>query len=561
MSAVSAADSPVFRFNEFVLDVAHRSLRRADREVELRPRSFEVLAYLVGAAGRAVGKDELLQAVWPGVVVTEDSLTRCISDIRQALGDEGQRVIKTLPRRGYVFVATLANAQPAGGPATQSVAARGARRWPWVLGAAAALALLMGLAAWRWGGPDSPAPRLSIVVLPLTSLDAGDPQGWLADAVTEEITVDLSRIPDAVVIARGSAESYRGKSVDARQIGRELGVRYVLEGQLEHSEEAVRLLFQLVDARSGYVLWAERIEGERRDLASLRARVTATVANSLQIRLAEVESSRSRQLPAADLEARDLALQAWSRGQLVRTPQVVAEQRELAQRAIARDAGSALAWAALARSYNWDVSHRYLPLRGATREQWLDRAIEAADRAYNLDANDPRVINARAFALALRGRSEEALSLYERAIGLNRNDALAWFGVSYSHATLGHTKEAIAAGHEAIRLSPRDANIGGFYVVMAAAHLHAGDDAQAAEWARRSALEKPDFSIAYSWLASAAALSGDTATAQNALATFRRLLPQYTVASFRAEKLCANALCESQRERYYEGLRKAGLPE
>ncbi|KAB2895790.1 MAG: transcriptional regulator [Burkholderiaceae bacterium] len=162
MSAVSAADSPVFRFNEFVLDVAHRSLRRADREVELRPRSFEVLAYLVGAAGRAVGKDELLQAVWPGVVVTEDSLTRCISDIRQALGDEGQRVIKTLPRRGYVFVATLANAQPAGGPATQSVAARGARRWPWVLGAAAALALLMGLAAWRWGGPDSPAPRLSI---------------------------------------------------------------------------------------------------------------------------------------------------------------------------------------------------------------------------------------------------------------------------------------------------------------------------------------------------------------------------------------------------------------
>ncbi|KAB2895789.1 MAG: hypothetical protein F9K35_15320, partial [Burkholderiaceae bacterium] len=209
-------------------------------------------------------------------------------------------------------------------------------------------------------------------MLPLTSRDAGDPQGWLADAVTEEITVDLSRIPDAVVIARGSAESYRGKSVDARQIGRELGVRYVLEGQLEHSEEAVRLLFQLVDARSGYVLWAERIEGERRDLSSLRARVTATVANSLQIRLAEVESSRSRQLPATDLEARDLALQAWSRGQLVRTPQVVAEQRELAQRAIARDAGSALAWAALARSYNWDVSHRYLPLRGATREQWLD---------------------------------------------------------------------------------------------------------------------------------------------------------------------------------------------
>jgi len=561
MSPVPAANPPLFRFNGFVLDVAHRSLRHADREVDLRPRSFEVLAYLVSAAGRAVGKDELLQAVWPDLVVTEDSLTRCISDIRQALGDEGQRVIKTLPRRGYVFVATLVDAQPAQEPAARAMATEGARRWPWMLGVAAVLALLVGLAAWHWGGPDSQAPRLSIVVLPLTSRDADDSQGWLADAVTEEITVDLSRIPDAVVIARGSAESYRGKAVDARRIGRELGVRYVLEGQLEHADAAVRLLLQLVDARSGYVLWAERIEGERHDLASLRQRVTATVANSLQIRLAEVESSRSRQLPAADLEARDLALQAWSRGQLVRTPQVVVEQRELAQRAIARDANSALAWAALARSYNWDVSHRYLPLRGVTREQWLDRAIEAADRAYNLDANDPRVINARAFALALRGRSEEALSLYERAIGLNRNDALAWFGVSYSHATLGHTQDAIAAGHEAIRLNPRDANIGGFYVVMAAAHLYAGNDAQAVEWARRSALEKPDFSVAYSWLASAAALSGDTATAQSALSTFRRLLPQYTVTSFRAEKLCANALCESQRERYYEGLIKAGLPE
>jgi tetratricopeptide (TPR) repeat protein len=279
------------------------------------------------------------------------------------------------------------------------------------------------------------------------------------------------------------------------------------------------------------------------------------------VRLAEAESSRSRQLPAAGLGAQDLALQAWTLGQRDIEPQAVAQQRELAQRAIALDADSALAWAALSSSYRWDVGKRYLHLRGATREQWLQRAIEAADRAYRLDANDLRVINARAFALGLQGRSEEALVLYERAIGLNRNDALAWFGISYAQVTLGRTRESIRAGEEAVRLSPRDGNLGAFCVVIAAAYLHQRDDGRALEWARRAALERPDHSVSHSWVASAAALMGDMATARNALAEFRRRLPQYTVASFRAERLCANALCEAQRERYYEGLRKAGLPD
>jgi len=363
------------------------------------------------------------------------------------------------------------------------------------------------------------------------------------------------------VIARGSAESYRGKAVDVRQVGRELGVRYALQGQLDPADDALRLLLQLVDTRNAQVLWTDRIEGGRDDLDGLRRRVTGAVANSLQVRLAEVESLRMRQLPPSALGAQDLALQAWVLWRRDRSPEAVARQRELAQRAIALDPQSALAWATLARSYTRDINSRYLYLRGATREQWLQRAVEAADRAYGLDANDLSVIGVRAFALGLQGRSEEALVLYERAIALNRNDAQAWFGISYANATLGRNRESIRAGHEAIRLSPRDANLYGFYGVIAAAHLYEGEDAEALQWARRSALDKPDHGVAYSWVASAAALTGDMAAAHSALAEFRHLLPQYTVASFRAEKLCANALCEAQRERYYEGLRKAGLSE
>jgi TolB-like protein/DNA-binding winged helix-turn-helix (wHTH) protein len=564
--AVSAASaSSLFRFEGFVLDEAHRSLRHADRVVELRPRSFDVLAYLAGAAGRAVGKDELLQAMWPGVVVTEDSLTRCISDIRQALGDDGQRIIKTLPRRGYVFVAQLsAPADPADpegaapGGLRQPPAQRG---WLWAGAALLVAGIVVGIAMW-WSGntpavPD--APRLSIAVLPLASRNAE--QAWFADAMTEEITVDLSRIPDAVVIARSSAESYRGKAVDARQVGRELGVRYVLEGQLDRIDDAVRLTLQLIDAGNGRALWSERIDGDRRDLGELQRRVTATVANSLQIRLVEVESVRSLRRTAAGVDAQDLALQAWSLTESHRTPEAIAQARELAERAVASDPKLAYAWAMLARSYSRDVGGRYMHLRGATRQQWLQRAIEAADRAYMLDPNDSRVVGTRAFALALQGRSDEALVLYERAVALNRNDALAWHGISYANATLGRQDESVKAGHEAIRLSPRDDSLNGFYVVIAAAHLYAGRDREALEMARRSALERPDHSVAHSWVASAAAHLGDHDQARAAIAEFRRLLPHYTVASFRAEKLCANALCEAQRERYYAGLRLAGLPE
>jgi TolB-like protein/DNA-binding winged helix-turn-helix (wHTH) protein/Flp pilus assembly protein TadD len=548
---MSDAANGVLCFEDWSLDVARRELRRGQRPVELRPKSFDLLACLASNAGRVVTKDELMSAVWPGVVVTDESLTRCVSDIRQAIGDDAQRLIKTVPRRGYVFTGAVGGA---GAPLG---------RWsrPLVQATAAALALVLGIGAWLAWRPASapgPAPSLSIVVLPLASRDASVPH-YLAEAVTEEITIDLSRIPGSFVIARSTADSYRGRQVDARRVGQELSVRYVLEGGVDRLGEAVRLHLQLVDAASGRTVWAERFDGELADLPALHRRVTGTVAQAMQLKLVEAESERARGRRPADLGAQDLVLQAWSRLRR-HAPEDVATARELLQRALTRDSQSAFAWSLLARTYASDVGGRSPNLGMATRAQWLQRGEQAADRAYALDPDHPAVLGARAWVLVLQGRGEAALTMVERHLAINRNDATAWFRRCHALATLGRQDEAIRACEEAIRLSPRDTDLALFYVVLAAAHLHLGDDTLALQWARKSALERPQWSVPHSWVASAASHLGDDEAARAAIAEFRRLKPEYTVASFRAEGLCANALCERQRQRYYAGLVKAGLP-
>ena len=542
------------RFEEFDLDVGCRTLRRAGRRLDLRPRSFDVLVYLAEAAGRPVGKDEILAAVWPDVVVGEESLTRCVSDIRQVLGEHGQHIIKTLPRRGYLFAAPV---EPV--PASRAAAVA---LWSGLAAATIAAAALFG---WWWQQRSAPVvppapPRLSIVVLPLAS-DGGDPaQDRLAAVLTDEITIDLSRIPASFVIARATADSYLGRSVDARRVGRELGVRYVLDGRLVRLGDTVRLTLQLVDGESGRALWADRLDGELPDLPALYRRVTGTVARSLDLTLQEVETARARARPGAD--SQELLLQARWLLQFNRTtPDSVQQARRLLEQVSTRDLGSGLAVALLAQTYNYDVQQRWLSLRGATREQWLQHADRLSAQAFQLDPADARVVGVRATTLALAGRSEQAVELLGRQIGLNRNDASAWFWLGYAHCTLGRPDEAIAALEQARRLSPRDPNLNGIFIVTATAHLHLGRDREALEWARRSVLERPQHAVAHSWVAAAAANLGETETARAALAEFRRRLPSYTISSFRDERLCANDLCRAQRERYYAGLAKAGLPE
>src|SRR5581483_3698785 len=202
----------MLRFNDYVVDLARGCLRTADdHEIDLRPKSFEVLRYLAASGGRLVTKDELLKALWPGVVVSDESLVQCVSEVRRAIGDPAQAIIKTVPRRGYRFVAPV-SATPAGPAATRQAVA------------------------------TSPC----VAVLPFANM-SGDPgQDWLCDGVSEDVITELSRFAELVVIARNSSFQFRGQTVDTREVGARLGARYVLEGSLRRQGEQVRVTAQLV---------------------------------------------------------------------------------------------------------------------------------------------------------------------------------------------------------------------------------------------------------------------------------------------------------------------------
>src|SRR5712671_5307173 len=226
----------MFQFEGFTLDVACSSLRAANRTVALRPKSFEVLRYLVENADRLVTKEELVKAIWPNVVATDEALAHCVSEVRQALGDNNQTIIATMPRRGYRFVApVLRLAASAAAPGTAGVSPALSHR----AGETPAVPLREAAPpASSDTGPRSQSPQLdrpSVAVLPFANLSGDPQQDYFSDGITEDITTELSRFSELMVIARNSAFQYKGKAADIRQVGRELGARYLMEGSVRRS--------------------------------------------------------------------------------------------------------------------------------------------------------------------------------------------------------------------------------------------------------------------------------------------------------------------------------------
>src|SRR5258705_5700403 len=215
-------------FSSLTLDLERLCLLGLAGPIKLRPKSFEVLRYLAEHAGQTVTKDELIAAIWPNVTVSEESLTRCISDIRLAIGDPAQEIIKTLPRRGYLLEGPVSRGDDQPDPSAGNLTL-----------------------------PDGP----SIAVLPFVNLSADPEQDFFADGMVDDIITALSHFKALFVIARNSSFTYKGRAVDVKQIGRELGVRYVLEGSVRKSANRVRITGQLVDATTGAHLWADRFDG------------------------------------------------------------------------------------------------------------------------------------------------------------------------------------------------------------------------------------------------------------------------------------------------------------
>jgi TolB-like protein len=253
-----------FRFGDQRIDTERRELRRNGALVALEPQVFDLLVYLVQNHGRVVSKEDLFQSVWGGRILSESALTSRITAVRKAIGDDGeaQRLIRTVPRKGLRFIGEVHEEKEAT-PAPPS------------------------------------APRLSIVVLPFESLSSDPEQQYFADGVTGDLTTDPSRIPDMLVISRHTAFTYRTKPVDTKQIGRELGVRYALEGEVQRSGNRFRVTAQLIDAETDVHLWAERFDGAAGDLFALQDEITNRIAVALDVELVNAAAARPMERPDA----------------------------------------------------------------------------------------------------------------------------------------------------------------------------------------------------------------------------------------------------------------------
>ena len=296
------AAKAILQFGRFTLDLARGRLRAEGQDIELRPKSFDVLRHLVENADRLVSKEEIVSAVWPNVVVSDDSLARCMSDVRLALGDAEQCVIKTIPRRGYMFAV----------PVTRPVVR---------------------------AGPPLP-DRPSVAVLPFTNLGGDPQQDYFTDGISEDLVTSLSKFAGLFVVARYSSFRYRGADLDVRQIGSELGVRYLLVGSVRHDTERVRITAELVDAASTEQLWAEHYDRELTGIFAVQDEVTQKIVGTLvaHISRSEVERATAKQPNAFS------SYDYWLRGNAIMknwhsdsTGEQIIAARSLFEQAIAAD--------------------------------------------------------------------------------------------------------------------------------------------------------------------------------------------------------------------------------
>ena len=533
------ASERTFCFGKFILDLRRGCLRAGDWEVELRPKSFEVLRYLVENAGRLVPKDEIIEAVWPNVTVTDESLTKCVSDIRLALEDTHQSVIRTMTRRGYVFEAPVSIGSPR--QASDGYADRGHTKDA-------------SLRAEKLHGG-----RFSLVVLPFVNLSGNHTEDNLADAITDGLTTYLSRIRGAFVIARSIAMTYKGKAVDVRQIGRELNVRYVLEGSEQHTGSLVRVSAQLIDVDTGAHLWAERFDAGYVDLLQAQDEIVTRLARALQIELTVLESARNSPGATEGHKAEDFALAGEAIYLRCGPSRRESEQGfQLCERALAIDPNNVRALGILAER----TTMRVTGMQSIDRDADIRRSEELVTRALAADPNSYHAHHAKARLLVAQGRAEEALIEAERSLRLNPGFIPSSLVLCQANLMLGLPKNAIEQARKVKRLSPPDPYLYVFHTQEGLAHIMLGEDALAVACLRQAVANNPEFPAASGYLVAALALTGNAMEARAQLARYLSLPDARikTVAGWRRMAYSQHSAYLALRERIYDGLEKAGMP-
>jgi TolB-like protein len=525
-----------FLFEDYLLDLDRRELSRGSRAIAIGPQVFDLLVHLVQNREHVVSKDNLLDAVWHGRIVSESTLTSHINAVRKAIGDNGeeQRLVRTVARKGFRFVGDVRQADATNGlhlPALE-------------------IATSAESAAPSHALPDKP----SIAVLAFQNLSGDAEQEYFADGVVEEIITALSRIRWLFVIARNSSFTYKGRAVDVKQISRELGVRYVLEGSVRKAANRVRITGQLIDASAGTHLWAERFEGSLDDIFELQDQIATSVVGAIAPELERAEIERAKRKPTENLGAYDYYLRGMAdlhRG----TREAIDEALVLLGKAIELDPDFASAYGAAAWCHFWRKVNGWSsdPVREVAEGGRLAR------RAVELGRDDAVALARGGHAFAhFTGDLDAGIALHDRAVLLNPNLAAAWFLGGFLRIWHGESDTAIEHFARAMRLSPLDPETYRMQAGMAAAHLFARRFDAASTLADEAFRNLPSFLLAATVAAASHTLAGRLEEGKKAMARVRELDPLMRVSRLgdwlpirRAEDL----------ETFADGLRRAGLPE
>jgi len=520
-----------FVFGEFRLLAHRRELLLRGGPAQLGSRAFDLLLALVRRHGQLASKDELMAEVWPDTVVEDNNLKVQISTIRKVLREEPgcESWLLTIPGRGYRFLAPVEREVWAATTDETSLA-----RGP--VEPAAPLPL-----------PDRP----SIAVLPFTNMGGDPEQDYFADGIVEDIITALSRFPSLFVIARHSSFTYKGRAVDIRQVGRELGVRYVLEGSVRKVGSRVRITGQLVEAEAANHVWADRYERELGDIFALQDEMTTNIVGALVPSVERAEMQRACRSPPRSLDAYDLylramaALYAWTR-------EGTDEALQLLDQALALDPTFVAAMLLAENCWGRRFVQGWSP-----PEQAISESARLARLAVQVDPENAEALAVLAHRTpAINQDYEEAISLAERAVAINPNSAFAWGQSGWGLVYAGRPEQSLLHFQRAMRLNPRDPRARNYLNGMALALIHLERDAEALATARKAVQHRPNGAGPWRVLTASLALTGQLDEARVAL---RRVLELDPTCSL--QNIIRYGLSENARARYFEGLRRAGMPE
>lgn len=527
-----------FLFEDHILDVDRRELRRGVQLISLEPQVFDLLVYLVNNRDRVVSKDDLIEGVWDGRIVSESTLTSRITAVRKAVADSGneQRLIRTVPRKGIRFVGDVrTDTQP-------------------VAGAKGAAPITTDIMAKPTAPPHAVPDRPSIAVLPFQNMSGDPEQEYFADGVVEDIITALSRMRWLFVIARNSSFTYKGRAVNMKQVSSELGVRYVLEGSVRRAANRVRVTGQLIDASTGAHLWGDRFEGAIEDIFNLQDQMTASVVGALGPKLEQAEIERAKHKPTESLDAYDYYLRGMA-SFYQQTKDANSEALALFYKAIEIDPDFASAHAMAAWCYTWRKINGWM----SDRVQEIAEGARLARRAVEVGKDDAVALARGGHALGfLVGDLDSGLAFTDRALLLNSNLAAAWVLSGLLRFYRGETDVAIEHLARAMRLSPLDPTLYQMQVGTGFAHLLAGRFDDASSWAEKAFREEPNYLPAAAVTAASHALAGRLEEAREAMARLRQIDPALRLSNL---KDWFPIRRPDHFAKWAEGLRKAGLPE